>query len=52
MSINSMKSIITGSTIKVDFEEFIQEYYKAVIHSVCNAISTHKEDWYGNLEFN
>lgn len=41
--VGSMKSITTDVTVKADFEDFIQEYYRAVIESVCNAIATFKE---------
>ena len=42
--IGSRQNMVTSATIKTDFEEFIQEYYKAVIQSVCNVIRTFKED--------
>ena len=41
--VGSFSSVVTGVDIKADFEEFIQEYYKEVIKSVCNVISTFKE---------
>lgn len=42
--IGSMQSVVTGATIKADFGDFIHEYYKAVIQSVCNVISTYKSE--------